>query len=233
MIRRKIVRIVALAAFSFAAVFNLLGGLGTSCVAINPGRFESMASLAPYASLYWIFTAAGAASGLYGIIAVMSLGRRASRAVRHALISLLVQLGVAGTHAYTSLALRGSGAPADMRAIVTLIALILIAIGIRLGAFNPTEEEPAEAMPDGSGPTAEITGCAFGASSILLVMERLMALTHTFDGTNYASEWHVGLLVGGLATLGVGTTACLLAVVRFNQAAAREGQNGSSTPATS
>ncbi len=63
---RKPLRIFALAALSVAAVFNFLGGAGTSCVAMDPGRFESMAALAPYAWLYWVFTVAGIGTGAWG-----------------------------------------------------------------------------------------------------------------------------------------------------------------------
>lgn len=214
MLQPKILRVLALVAFSLAAVFNLLGGAGTSCVAINPGRFESMASLAPYAWLYWIFTVAGIATGLYGTIAVVALLRRAPRSTRHIVFSLLAQLAVASAHAYASLSLRGSGTPANMRAIVTGAALILFAFGYWFGSFDPAEEGATEDADNPREPMAEIAGCALGAAAVLLGMERLMALTHTFDGINYAAVWHTGLVVSGFCALGVGGVAFALAVRR-------------------
>lgn len=214
MLLRKTLRVLALLALSLAAVFNLLGGAGTSCVAINPGRFESMASLAPYAWLYWIFTVAGIATGLYGAIAINALVRRAPRSKRHILFSLLAQLAVASAHTYASLSLRGSGAPANMRAIVTGAALILFAFAHWFGSFDPAEKDATEDADNPREPVAEIAGCALGAAAVLLGMERLMALTHTFGGINYAAVWHNGLVVSGFCALGAGIVAFALAVLR-------------------
>ena len=49
----KILRAAAIILFALAAFFNLMGGIGTACVALNPTRWSpAMAKLAPYQWLY-------------------------------------------------------------------------------------------------------------------------------------------------------------------------------------
>ena len=63
----KIIRILAIVLFAFTTFFNLMGGIGTSCVALNPTRWSpSMAKLAPYQWLY-ILLMIGARSSRSGV----------------------------------------------------------------------------------------------------------------------------------------------------------------------
>ena len=56
----KIIRILAIILFALATFFNLMGGIGTSCVALNPtGWSPSMAKLAPYQWLYILLMIGG------------------------------------------------------------------------------------------------------------------------------------------------------------------------------
>ena len=49
----KILRTAAIILFALATFFNLMGGIDTACVALNPtGWSPSMAKLAPYQWLY-------------------------------------------------------------------------------------------------------------------------------------------------------------------------------------
>lgn len=44
----KFLRFIGILFMSFTAIFTLMGGAGTSCAALFPANWESMAPLAPY-----------------------------------------------------------------------------------------------------------------------------------------------------------------------------------------
>lgn len=178
-----------------AAAFNLLGGIGTSCVALWPERFgPRMALLAPYRWLYVAFVVGGIATAVWEGAAVVSLLRRTATGLRHALLSLSAGLAVAGAHALSSQLLRGSSAPADMRAYLTAAALLAVVWIGRTGAYAP-----------GPGFTAGETtagGAAMLSAGVLaLAVPHLMAATHTIGGANLAAGWPLVTLAGSALTL--------------------------------
>jgi hypothetical protein len=51
----RILRVIGIILMALTVVFNLLGGIGTSCVALNPtGWSPAMAKLVPYQWLYML-----------------------------------------------------------------------------------------------------------------------------------------------------------------------------------
>ena len=79
----KTLRFVGIVLMALTGGFTLLGGVGTTCVALNPTGFgESMAKLAPLQWLYILFVLAGVALGVMGIRATIQLirGTRSSGA---------------------------------------------------------------------------------------------------------------------------------------------------------
>ena len=64
----KFLRFIGIALMGLTAAFTLLGGAGTTCVAINPTGFgESMAPLAKFQWLYVLFVLAGVAIGVWAV----------------------------------------------------------------------------------------------------------------------------------------------------------------------
>ena len=56
---------------SLTAGFTVLGGAGTSCAALAPTNWESMAPLAPFQWLYILYVILTIAIGILGIRAVV------------------------------------------------------------------------------------------------------------------------------------------------------------------
>ncbi len=153
-------------------------------------------------------------------MALVGLVRRVPAARRHALLSLLAQLAASGVHTYASLSLRGSGAPANMRALVTAVALLAFVGARSIGSFDSVEDDTEEDAGGIAETLVDIAGCALSAGVLCLGMERLMAFTHTLGGRNRAAEWGVGLAVAGLIGAGVGVVALsIVAALRLHSRA--------------
>ena len=75
-----------------ATIFNLLGGIGTFCVASNPMAWgPSMAKLASYQWLYVFLMIAAIVVSAWGIVVTIALARGKPHAYRDALIVLVDQ----------------------------------------------------------------------------------------------------------------------------------------------
>ena len=79
----KFLRFIGIVLMGLTAGFTLLGGIGTTCVALNPTGFsESMAPLAPFQWLYILFVLAGIALGILGIRATILLIKGTDKSYR-------------------------------------------------------------------------------------------------------------------------------------------------------
>jgi hypothetical protein len=77
----KTLRIIGIVLMSLTAAFTLMGGAGTSCVALNPTGFgDSFAPIAKVQWLYILFVLVTLAIGVMGVRAVVLLvqGKRVS-----------------------------------------------------------------------------------------------------------------------------------------------------------
>ncbi len=73
----KILRTAAIILFALATFFNLMGGVGTACVALNPTRWSpAMAKLAPYQWLYILLMIGATVVSVWGIVVTIRLARR-------------------------------------------------------------------------------------------------------------------------------------------------------------
>lgn len=204
------------ALLGLAAAANLVGGLGTSCVAFGAERFgDRMALLAPYKWLYVLFVVAGTATGAYEAWAASGVARGTAQEFRHAVLSLAAGALVAGSQAGVSFVLRGSGAPADMRAYLTLAVLAAVLLAGGLGAFGRHPEDgPAPDAASEAGGVALIS-----ASAVLLSSPLLMRATHTLGGVDHSRAW--GWLLpaagAGLAVAGAWKVARHLNVTGVTQ----------------
>lgn len=202
-------RTIAIVLLALATVFNLLGGIGTFCVATNPtGWGPSMAKLASMQWLYVLLMVAAIAVAAWGIVVTLALARGAEDAYRNALIVLVASALIAGVQTFVSIALRGKGAPQNMRfyftALTTLVFLLLRLPPLwrRIGGF----------MADGSqGSVAGPTGlAAFWSGLIVLTAPLWASPTHIGpDGAQWVNVIRTPLLAGGalLALAGIGLLA--------------------------
>jgi hypothetical protein len=199
----KILRFVAILLFGLTVAFHVLGGIGTSCVALAAESYDSMVAIAPYKWLYQLFVVVTLAVSIYGLRAMIALIRGKPNAYRDALIFLVLILLVSGVHMGVSQALRGKSAPTNMRVYFTLLTLAIFLL-LRI----PGVWEAVDFSRRGGGE-------AGGAAGMAMILSGAMTLSvggwagpsHIMNGgINYADAWRASLgVVGwGLALAGAG-----------------------------
>jgi len=200
----KTLRIIGIVLMSLTAVFTLMGGAGTTCVAMNPTGFgDKFAPIARVQWLYILFVLVTLAIGIMGVRAVVLLVKGTKNAYRYALIALALGVLVGGSHMAASRLLRGSSMPVDMVVYTTLLTLIVFLLLRIPGVWQGVNfEKPASEKKTGQ----QAAAIALGATGLLvLTIQFIMAPTHSLNGTNYADVWHTALtLVGsGLVLAGI------------------------------
>lgn len=218
----KVLRFIGILFMSFTAVFTLLGGAGTTCAALNPTNWESMAPLAPYQWLYILYVIVTIAIGVLGVRAVVLLIKARKNAYRSALVALITGVVVGVIHIATSRALRGSSMPVDAVVYITVLTLAIFLLfripGIWKGVdFSKAPKKESKK----SGGTAAIVVAAF-----ILTIQFWMAPTHTWNGINYADAFNTTMVISGVLILLVGITLLLpvlfLKKMVFNRSEATE-----------
>ena len=197
----RTLRIVGIVLMSLTAAFTILGGAGTSCVALNPTGWGE--KFAPIAKVQWMyilfFVLVTLAIGVMGVRAVVLLVRGAKNAWRYSVEALLLGVIVGGSHVAVSRFLRGSSMPVDMVVYITVLTLIVFLL-FRIPAIwaGVNYAKPAGGRKDGK-PAAAI---ALALSGVLaLTIQFIMAPTHTLAGVNWADAWHLTLTVIGLGLI--------------------------------
>jgi hypothetical protein len=192
----KIIRISAIILFALTTFFNLMGGLGTSCVALNPTRWSpAMAKLAPYQWLYILLMITATVVAVWGIFVTIALARGKGPAYRNALIVLALSALAAGIQTYASIALRGKGAPQNMRFYITLLTLVVFLIlrlppiWKRIGGFRRGGDADWQ-TPAGLA--------AFAGGLVMLTTPLWAGPTHIGpDGAHWVNVLRLPLLLGG------------------------------------
>jgi hypothetical protein len=87
-----------------------------------------MAKLAPYQWLYILLMITATVVAIWGIFVTIALARGKQHAYRNALMVLALSALAAGVQTYASIALRGKGAPQNMRFYITLFTLVVFLI---------------------------------------------------------------------------------------------------------
>jgi len=136
----KFLRFIAILFLSISALFNIAGGAGTTCVAINPIGF-GFEGIAQAQWLYGIFVVVTLALGIMMARAVVLLVKGRANGYRYALIAMLSAILVGVVHMLVSRSLRdGSSMPVDGVVYTTVLTLIifLILLGLLVKfAWNP------------------------------------------------------------------------------------------------
>lgn len=200
----KVLHLAGIVLMGLTAAFTIMGGAGTSCVAINPSGFGgSFSGIAPYQWLYISFVLVTLAFGVMGARAALLLVRSRANAYRYALISLLGGTLVGVIHMLVSRALRGSSMPVDMVTYVSVITLAVFLLFRLPGVWVHIDfGKPHQSSQAGTagGLSAVITG------AVCLTVQYWMGPTHTIGGVNYADAWHVPFQVVGWALVAAGLT---------------------------
>lgn len=198
----KILRIVAIILFGATAAMNLLGGIGTSCVAFsnNVGYRMAFKDLMDYRWLYQALVVTTILLGLAGIWATVKLVRGGPKVYRNALILLILGCVLGGIHYYASMALRGKAAPANVKFYINLLTLIVFLVfkapGIR-ELVNFTD-------PGGKSEARTAGGVAAIVCGVLcLTVFQWAGPSHSIVGENWTYVFFVPLVtIGTVLTLG-------------------------------
>lgn len=196
----KFLHFIGIVLMGLTGGFTLLGGIGTTCAALFPTKFGSMAALAPFQWLYILFVITGIAIGLWGLWATVKLVRGASDSYKMSLQALIAGVLIGGLHIYMSRMLRGTSMPVDAVVYTTALTLVIFLIfripfiwqGITFDKGYTRSNLPA------GGAAAILLGI------MTLTIQYTMGSTHTWGGVNYADAFNTAMTLTGLGLLLVG-----------------------------
>jgi hypothetical protein len=196
----KILRFLGILLMSLTAAFTILGGAGTSCAALLPDKWDSMAPLAQFQWLYILYVIITIAIGVLGVRAVVKLVKGHNDGYKAALLALIAGVLIGGLHIYTSRMLRGSSMPVDAVVYMTVLTLVFFLI-IRI--------PPIWIGVDYSKAPRKEKKVSAGVSSIAagvfcLTIQYFMAATHTWSNVNYADAFHATMILSAVVCSLVG-----------------------------
>lgn len=204
----KTLRVIGIVLMSLTAAFTLMGGAGTTCVALNPTGFGGKFSgIAPYQWLYLLFVLVTLAIGAWGVRAVVRLANGARGSYRQALLVLVAGTVVGGIHIAVSRMLRGGSMPVDMVVYTTVFTLAVLLLFRLPGVWQKIGYEIPRA--GGKNPRAAATIALAATGLLTLSVQFLMAPTHVIGGINYADVWHLTLSLLGAAQMGAAAVTAL------------------------
>lgn len=202
---KKFLRFIGILLMGLTAAFTLLGGVGTTCVALDPTAYDSMKAIAPYQWLYILYVLAGVAIGILGVRATIQLIRAKEGAERSTLIALVSGIIVGGIHMITSRALRGSSMPVDGVVYTTVLTLIIFLL------FKLPGVQAMDLYTKDTGVESERSGglTAIVIGGLVLSVQSWAGPTHLMNGINYADAFHNAMLIigAGFILLGLGFIA--------------------------
>lgn len=203
----KILRFIGILLMGITALFTIAGGLGTTCVALNPTGFgESMSKLAPFQWLYIIFVIVTTAIGIMAARAVFLLAKSKPNSYRAAIVVLVLGIAVGVIHMLVSRALRGKSMPVDGVVYTTVLTLIVFLL-FRIPKIWQGVDYTSGSSNDKTGKlAAAITLLVTGI--LTLTVQYWAGPTHSWDGTNWAAAFlttsimlGIGQILGGVAVL--------------------------------
>lgn len=196
----KFLRFIGIVLMGLTGGFTLLGGIGTTCAALFPAKYESMAALAPFQWLYLLFVITGIAIGLWGLWATIKLVRGTSDSYKMSMQALIAGVLIGELHIYMSQMLRGKSMPVDAvvyTTVLTLVIFLLFRIPFIWQGVNFDKGNTKSNLPAG-GAAAILLGI------MTLTIQYTMGSTHTWGGVNYADAFNTSMTVIGVGLLILG-----------------------------
>lgn len=223
----NIIRIVSIVLMGLTAAMNLLGGIGTSCVAFssNVGFRMAFKELMDYRWLYQIFVVATILIGIVGIWATVKLVRGGQKVYRNALIVLSLGTLLAGAHYYVSLSLRGAAAPANVKFYLNVLTL-LIFLALNIPGVR---EKVNFADPGGRNEANAAAGvAAITAGALALTVFQWAGPSHTVSQENwtYTFFWPLVIIGTALIVWGIGRIGRVIRVILAQEIKISELQTG-------
>jgi hypothetical protein len=193
----KALRFIGILLMALTGGFTLLGGIGTTCAALFPTKYESMAALAPFQWLYILFVLTGIAIGVWGIWATVKLVKGAPDSYKMSIQALITGVVIGFIHIYASRALRGKSLPVDAVVYTTVLTLIVFLLFRIPGIWQGVNFDKGGSNRTAGGAAAILLG------ALTLTIQYTMASTHTWNSVNYADAFNTGMtLIGILLLLG-------------------------------
>lgn len=195
----KTLRFIGILLMGITALFTLAGGLGTTCVALNPTGFgESMALLAPFQWLYILFVIVTTAIGVLAARAVMLLAKGRPNSYRSAIIALILGIVVGVIHMLVSRALRGKSMPVDGVVYTTVLTLIIFLL-FRI----PKIWQGVDFTTGGEDHTGRLAAAItlLVTGTLTLTVQFWAGPTHTWGGTNWAATFLITSTMLGLGQI--------------------------------
>lgn len=193
----KFLRFIGIVLMGLTGGFTLLGGIGTTCAALFPTNYESMAALASFQWLYILFVLTGIAIGVWGIWATVKLVRGTADSYKMSLQALIAGALIGGLHIYMSRMLRGASMPVDAVVYTTVLTLAIFMLfripflwqGVDFAKAKAKQNKPA------AGASAILLGI------MTLTIQYTMGATHTWGGVNFADAFNLAMTTIGLGLL--------------------------------
>ena len=182
---KKSLRFIGILFMGITAAVTLLGGVGTTVVALDAETYDSMKALASFQWLYILYVIAGIVIGILGIRATILLAKGKQNAEKSALISLVLGILTGIIHIFTSRALRGSSMPTDGVVYITILTLVIFLL-----FWLPKIRKMAlfqNGSPDGSAAAGGLTSIVAGL--LALSVQMWAGPAHIMDGINYADAF--------------------------------------------
>jgi hypothetical protein len=196
----KTLRFIGILFMGITAAVTLLGGVGTTCVALNPTGYESMKAIADLQWLYILYVLVGIGLGILGIRATIHLARGKEQAEKSSLLILIAGVVVGGIHMTTSRTLRGSSMPVDGVVYITALTLVIFLI-FQLPKIKEMALFQIDS-PEESDRTGGVTTIVIGL--LVLGVQYWAGPSHLLGGTNYADAFHNALAGVGSCLLLIG-----------------------------
>lgn len=193
----KTLRFIGILLMALTGGFTLLGGIGTSCAALFPTRFGSMAALAPFQWLYILFVLTGIAIGVWGIRATVKLVKGTPDSYKMSMQALVAGVVIGFIHIYMSRMLRGKSMPVDAVVYITILTLAIFLLFRIPGIWKAVNFEKGGSNRTAGGAAAILLGI------FTLTIQFTMESTHTWGGVNYADAFDATMtLIGSALVLG-------------------------------
>jgi len=204
---KKFLRFIGILFMGISAAVTLLGGVGTTCVALNAAKYDSMKAIANFQWLYIAYVVIGVALGVLGIRATVQLIRAKQGAEKSALLILVSSVVIGVIHILTSRALRGSSMPVDGVVYINVLTLVIFLL------FQLPKVKEMSLFQTAAADDASAAGgmTAFVAGILVLSVQMWAGPTHLLDGINYADAFHD-------AMLGIGSFLVLLGLALISKA---------------
>lgn len=202
----KVLRWIGIILLGLTAAFTIMGGAGTTCVALDPTGYEGKYdAIADVQWLYIFFVIATILIGVMMARATVMLVKRKPNSYRDTIIALVAGIVIGVIHMIVSRSLRGASMPVDAvvyTAVLTLIVFLIFKIPSIWEKVNFSQAKKSDSETAG--------GAAAIASGVLAFsIQYLMASTHTMNGgINYGDAFHTsmtivgwGLVLGGISLI--------------------------------